>query len=195
MDMLASLGNFVSSEAKPLNSILSLAGAGTNLFSGVKQVQEQNRLQAAQKYVTDLVTNPSKMTAARAAYTQPLNAGLTEGITNQVQASLAERGLGSSPAAYTQQLTQALAPYINNNQQLGMQDLLTSLGLTTSLHSTAPAFADISKLLAQLKMPSSSTTTAPVSFSSLFGSSDPLNLNVPASAMPPEEFDLSAVEA
>ena len=190
--LLTSLGGFLSSNSKSLNSLLGLAGAGTNLFSGIQQVQEQNRLAGAQKYVTDLMTNPAKMSAARAAYTQPLNAGLTSDITNQVQANLAERGLGSSPAAYTQQLTAALAPYIQQNQQAGMQDLLAALGLSGNLRSTAPQFQDISKLLAQLKLPAQ----PPQQFSSLFGSADPLDLNVPQPiGFGAPNFDLSAVEA
>lgn len=180
-DLLTSVGSFISSDAKPLTSLLSLAGAGTNLFSGIQQVQQQQQLEGAQKYVANLVQNPAKMNAAAAAYTQPLTAGLTEDITNQVQGNLAERGLGSTPAAFTQQLTQALAPYIQNNQQAGFGNLMSALGLTSGMKSFAPPFADLSKLLTQLKLSNSAPSgDDAASFSSLFGSSDPLMLDAPA---------------
>jgi len=158
---------------------MSLAGAGTNIYSGIQQMQENNRLLGAQKYVTSLLQNPTKMAAATAGYTQPLTAGLTSDITNQVQANLAERGMGSSPAAFTQQLTQALAPYIQQNQQTGLNALMQSLGLLNNQRTVASPFMDISKLLAQLKIPQA----APDSMSDLFGSADPLMLNPPPSSV------------
>src|SRR5271154_1425828 len=129
-DALGSLGDFFSGAGgKGLTSILGLAGAGSNIFSAIQNQQQISQAQGAQKYVNSILQNPAKLQASAAAYTQPLAAGLTADLSNQVQGNLAERGLGSSPAAYTQQLTQALAPYIQQNQQYGMNDLLQSLGI------------------------------------------------------------------
>ena len=192
MEMLSSLGNFISSDAKPLTSLLGAAGAGANIYSGVEQAQQQSRINSAQNYIMNLVQNPAKMSAAAAQYATPLTAGLTADISNQVQGNLAERGLGSSPAAYTQQLTQALAPYIQNQQSTALQTLLSSLGLTANMKTTTPSFANISKLLAGLQSPSSpSSGTSPVSFSSLFGNADPLGLEDASFFGPGTDFDPS----
>ena len=153
-EFLSNIGNFLSNanDMKSVTSLLGLAGTGANIYSGIQNTEANNQALGAQKYVTSLMENPAKMTAAAAQYAQPLSAGLTSDISNQVQANLAERGLGSSPSAYTQQLTQALAPYIQQNQQTAMQQLLQTLGLAPK--PTATPMMDMSKLLASLKLPS-----------------------------------------
>lgn len=156
MQALSSLGSFLTTDAKPLNSLLGLAGLGTNIYSGIQNIQSENRAAGAQKYVTNLLENPTKMAAERAKYTQPLTAGLTSDIGNQVQAGLAERGLSSSPAAYTQQLTAALAPYILQQQQQGQDSLMSALGLLSRTTPSTSPMTNISQLLAQLKMPAGS---------------------------------------
>lgn len=160
-DMLSSIGSFLTSDSKPINSLLGLAGAGTNIYSGIQNIQNQNRLQSAQNYVTSLTTNPTKMAQATAAYTQPLTAGLTSDVSNLVQGNLAERGLGSSPAAYTSALTQAISPYVQQNQSTALNALMQSLGLASGQRSIQSPTQDISKLLAQLRMPAGSTSTNP----------------------------------
>lgn len=175
-DALTSLGSFLTTDAKPLNSILGLAGAGTNIYSGIQNIQQQQQVQNAQKYMTSLLTSPTKMAAAEAGYQQPLTAGLTAELSNQVQGNLAERGLGSSPAAYTQQLTQAIAPYVQQNQGTALNALMQSLGLTNNLKTTPSPTADISKLLAQLKIGGGGTgSTDP--FQVLYNAQQPTNVS------------------
>jgi hypothetical protein len=161
-DLMSSITGFLSNDGKALNSILGLAGTGANIYSGIQNISANNQAIGAQKYVTDLMENPAKMTAAAAQYAQPLSAGLTSDISNQVQANLAERGLGSSPAAYTQQLTQAIAPYIQQNQQTAMQQLLQTLGLAPK-PTTSPTI-NMSSLLAGLK---GGSTASPASTGSV----------------------------
>lgn len=161
-ELLSTVSGFMSGAGgKGLNSLLSLAGTGTNIFSGIQNMQQNQRLANAQKYVTDLVTNPAKMTQATAAYTAPLTAGLTDEITNQVQGNLSERGLGSSPAAFTQQLTQALAPFVQNNQNQGFQNLMASLGLASGGNLHPFPNMDITQLLKQLQLGKSSPDSSP----------------------------------
>lgn len=163
-DFISSIGSFLSNanDMKPLTSLLGLAGTGANIYSGIQNTEANNQALGAQKYVTNLMENPAKMTAAAAQYAQPLSAGLTSDISNQVQANLAERGLGSSPAAYTQQLTQAIAPYIQQNQQTAMQQLLQTLGLAPK--PTASPMTNMSQLLASLK---GGSTSSPASTGSV----------------------------
>lgn len=193
-DLLSSVGGFLGGAGgTDLTKLLGLAGVGTNIYSGVQNIQDQNRISSAQNYVNSLVTNPAKMQAATAAYTQPLAAGLTSDISNEVQGNLAERGLGSSPAAYTQQLTSALAPYIQQQQQQGYTNLMQALGLASNEKSVAPGFSNISQLLARLQSPGSGGSSATANWNTINGSADPLGLDSspPSSYGPPGDFDLS----
>ena len=54
---------------------------------------------------------------------------MTKAVANQSQAYLAERGLSDSPEISQQVESQAIAPYVQQNQQAGYQDALTALGL------------------------------------------------------------------
>lgn len=157
MEFLNSISTFMSGAGgKGLQSLLGLAGLGTNIYTGIEQQQQAQKQAAAQDYVRGVVSNPAKLAAAEAGYTQPLTAGLTSDITNTVQANLAERGMGYSPAAYTQQLTQALAPYIQANRQTGQANLLNALQLMVSGSNpyAGNQMQNLSAILKQLQMPS-----------------------------------------
>jgi hypothetical protein len=156
--MLSTIGTFVSQYAKPLSSIATAAGAGANLYSGVQNAQNMGAYNSTQKYIQNLVKNPQAMQKAAAGYTQPLSAGLTDGVTNQVQAQLAERGLGGSPAALQSNLAQALAPYIQQNQQTGLNALMNALSLGGSARPATLPSVDLSKIMSQLKMGGSGST-------------------------------------
>lgn len=150
--MLTSIGSFFSQYAKPLSSIATAAGSGANLYSGIQNAQNLGSYNSTQKYIQNLVKNPQAMQKAAAGYTQPLTAGLTDAVTNQVQAQLAERGLGGSPAALQANLAQALAPYIQQNQQTGLNALMNSLSLGSSTRPATLPSVDLSKIMAQLKL-------------------------------------------
>jgi hypothetical protein len=186
MDLISSIGTFMSGPGgKGINSLLGLAGAGSNIYTGIESAQQNQKIASSQQYIRDLVQNPAKMAAAAAGYTAPLTAGLTSGISNEVQANLAERGLGSSPAAYVQQLTQALAPYIQQNQQMGYQDLLTALGLTSNMRNpyAGSSPTNLAGLLKQLQLPGQSQTPSLLDPNA---GSDPLDLNAPAPVTLPD---------
>lgn len=126
MEQLTKIGSFFKGN---MGSIIpgALTGFGflNNLFG-------QNRYNRQQ----DLAYNLAKDPAAAARYTQgferPLTAGLTQGVENQVQAALGERGLTLSPAIAAATYSQALAPYIQNQQQLAAQEAMGYLGAGTS---------------------------------------------------------------
>ena len=105
-----------------LSSTASLGSTGYNLYNQYKNQQYQDMLRS-------YAQNPAKMNAYAEQFTQPLNAGLQSSVANQSQAYLAERGLSDSPAISQQVESQALAPYIQQNQQQGYQDALQALGL------------------------------------------------------------------
>jgi hypothetical protein len=102
--------------------LAQMGSTGYNLYNQYKNQQYQNLLRS---YAQD----PAKMNAYAAQFTQPLNAGLTTGVANQAQAYLAQRGLSDSPQISEQVESQAIAPYIQQNQQAGYNDALQALNL------------------------------------------------------------------
>jgi hypothetical protein len=118
MDALSSLTSIL----KPVASIAGLGSTAYNLYNQYQNQQYQNLLRS-------YAQNPAKMQAYAQQFTQPLNAGLTADVSNSAQAYLAQRGLSDSPAVSQQVESQAIAPYIQQNQQQGYQDALQALGL------------------------------------------------------------------
>lgn len=121
--IMSSLSSLASSPiTKGALDIAKIGSTGYNLYNQYKQQQYQNKLR-------DLASNPAKMSAYAEQFTKPLNAGLTANVANQAQAYLAQRGLTDSPQISEQVEAQALAPYVQQNQQQGYEDALAALGL------------------------------------------------------------------
>jgi hypothetical protein len=148
---MSTIGSLVTNYAKPLSALATTAGAGANLYTGIQNANNASGYNSTQSYIQNLVKNPQAMQKAGAAYTQPLTAGLTDAVTNQVQAQLAERGLGGSPSALTAALTQGLAPYVQQNQQTGLNTLMQSLGTASAARPTTLPSVNLSQLMALFK--------------------------------------------
>lgn len=99
-----------------------IASAGSNIYQGYENQQYQDKLRS-------LAMNPQQLQTYEQGFVQPLNAGLTQGVSNQAQAYAAERGLGQSPGPQSEIIAQAIAPYIQQNQQNGYQNALQALNL------------------------------------------------------------------
>lgn len=155
----ADIGNFLGGSTG--KSLLTAAGLGANIASGVQDWQQQSRYNSAQSYLNNLIQNPTAMAAAAQKYTQPLNQGLVTAVTNATNAQLGERGLGGSSAITQATLAQALAPYIQQNQQAGQNMLLSSLGMVNGLRPTGGSpMVDLSKILQSLKSGGAAPTNA-----------------------------------
>lgn len=115
MDSLTSLMPLLTGGAQ-------IASAGSGLYEGYENQQYQDKLRS-------LAQNPAQLQQYEQGFVQPLNAGLTQGVANQAQAYAAERGLGQSPGPQSEILAQAIAPYVQQNQQNGYQNALQALGL------------------------------------------------------------------
>src|ERR1700683_509454 len=114
--MSGTLSSTTASALAPLiQSITGAAGAGSTIFNLVNQYKNQQYQDLLRSYAQ----NPAKMNAYAGQFTQPLNAGLTTSVANNAQAYLAERGLSESPEISQQVESQAIAPYIQQNQQAG----------------------------------------------------------------------------
>ena len=112
-----------------LSSALPAITKVANVGSGAFNLYNQYRNQQYQSKLRDIASNPAKMNAYASQFIRPLNAGLTKSVGNQAQAYLGERGLSDSPQISEDVLAQAIAPYIQQNQQLGFNEALNALGL------------------------------------------------------------------
>jgi len=119
----SALTSLASSPAtKGALDIAQLGSTGYNLYNQYQQQQYQNKLRS-------LSTDPAAVGKLAQGYTQPLNAGLQKGVANEAQAYLASRGLSDSPQISEQVEAQAIAPYIQQNQQQGYRNALQALQL------------------------------------------------------------------
>ena len=101
------------------------AGELGNILQGIKENSYQNQ-------ILSLFKNPAQLAALVAKLQQPLNNGLTQAVGNQVQGSLAERGLAQAPGIFAASEAQGLAPYYQQNQQSAMNSVLQLLGMPAS---------------------------------------------------------------
>lgn len=119
---------------------LGLAGAGTvgNLVQGQKQLSladqltgaqtgELNWMQQYQKFLQSLT--PADISRMVNEATGSLSSNLIKSVTDPVQATLAEKGLGQAPGTLAQAESVALAPYQQNEQQMALQSVMQLLGL------------------------------------------------------------------
>lgn len=180
MDSLTTLMPFLSGGA-------SVASAGSNIYEQYKQQQYQDKLRS-------LAQNPQQMAQYAAGFVQPLNAGLEKGVANEAQAYAAERGLGQSPAASQEILAQAIAPYVQQNQQQGYQNALQALGLGGGARPPNTQ-AGLTQLFAGLKpfmkaQPATTTPGAPVDPYAQLGSAQELaSLAPPIQTQPTPSLD------
>ena len=100
-----------------------LTGAGElgNILEGQKQQSYQN-------YLLKIMQNPALLAQMINKATAPLSQALTQNVTNSVQGNLATRGLGQAPGIFSSTESQALAPYVLQNQQQAENAVLSSLG-------------------------------------------------------------------
>lgn len=152
---LANIGSFFKGN---LGTIVPGALTG---FGFLNNLIGQNRYNRQQDLAYNLARDPAKAAAYTQGFERPLAAGLTQGVENQVQAALGERGLTLSPAISAAVYSQALAPYIQQQQQLAAQEAMGYLGAGTSFPQARGS--DVSGPLAALMQSLKKTPIAPQS--------------------------------
>src|ERR1700722_1728318 len=184
----------VTSLAPLLTGVSDAASVGStayNLYDQYQNQQYQNRLRS-------FAQDPAKMNAYAAQGTHPLNAGLTAGVANQAQAQLAQAGLSESPEISQQVESQAIAPYIQQNQQQGYQDALQALqlggGAIPPGQQQQTNLAALTKAFSQLGGPGSSGSMNPAQFAALLqqGTVQPQSLDTSSMYVPDYSADLTA---
>ena len=140
----------LSSINPELQTGLLAAGVGSTAYNMYNQYENQQYQNQLRSYAQD----PAKMNAYAAQFTQPLNAGLTSAVANNTQGYLASRGLSDSPAISQQVEAQAIAPYVQQNQQAGYQDALLALqvggGAVNPNNQSASSIAQLAKAFSAL---------------------------------------------
>jgi hypothetical protein len=183
MDALNKIGGVVTGKAG--TGLLSGAGAIASLFGKLQQQRYLNNQINYQKMVQKTLSDPTALANRARAMTAPLNQGLVQGVGNEVQAYNAERGLSTSPALQAAVLSQALAPYVQQNQNAGMQAAISSLEGPIAARSL-PGFGDntldLSELIKSLLKPE------PVSIGANYPSQVPKPDNTPPIAPPDIQF-------
>lgn len=144
-DALSNIGQFFNSNGG--KALEGGAVAGTGL---VQNIMANRQAEQKQKFVQDLITNPAKFSSYVQSFEKPLAQGLTSDISRQTDAYGAERGLGSSPAIMKDVYAQALAPYIQQQQQQAQQAALQGLGIYENSPTQKPM--DVSSILKAIMM-------------------------------------------
>jgi hypothetical protein len=148
-ELLGSIGSFFSSGAgKGLETIAGLGATGSGLIGNL--MADQQRSAAASAAQKNMQLTPQQLSSQVSSATQPLNAGLIQAVTGNVNANLAEQGLSESPGLIATAQSQALAPFQQQNQQTAMQLVLQKLGLPAEFARTIPPNANMSQLIALL---------------------------------------------
>src|SRR5882762_4833327 len=139
MDAISKIGGIFSggnsggmpSDAPPIPStgvnwqkLLSAGMAGSGIIGNVlasnKRNQVLNQQLTDQRNLMALANNPTLLASKAAALERPLSSGLTSSVGNAVQGYLAERGLSQAPGIQAEALSQGLAPYKLQSQQMAM---------------------------------------------------------------------------
>lgn len=156
---LPKVGGFLKSN---VGTILPAAMTG---FGFLNNLFNQNRYNRQQDLAYNLAKNPQAAAAYTQGFERPLAAGLTQGVENQVQAALGERGLSMSPAISAAVYSQALAPYIQDQQRLAAQEAMGFLGAGTSFPQarSTDVSGPLAALMNALKQRGTSSTPPSVS--------------------------------
>jgi hypothetical protein len=151
--------------------LLGMAGLGA--YGNAETSSEES---TALSDVTNLIgkyagLTPSTISAGIEGFEQPMSSALNENIMNQVQANLAERGLGNSPEIAQEVTAQALAPYDLQEQSLATQDYFNMLGLPLEAAKSLPNVpqSNVSGIMALLASMGGAGSSLGKTLGSLFG--------------------------
>jgi hypothetical protein len=118
--IIASFGSTL--KGNPLGSGLGLMGMLSQMSLASKEKSALDRSIWYSKH-------PEAIASMEQGFEKPLSQGLTKGVGNVVNASMAEQGLSQAPGIQSQVLAQALAPYQQNEQQMALMETFKALGL------------------------------------------------------------------
>lgn len=132
-------GIFTNPIAGPIASGASLGlGEIGNLLAGRAADKQASDLAAQEKRIQNLT--PAQLTGLVTSAEKPIDNALVQSINNSVQADMASRGLAEAPGIFAAGESQALAPYVQQNYQTALNQVLQQLGLPLSYANTLAQF-------------------------------------------------------
>lgn len=133
MEGLASIGQAIGGILQPAAVStppwVKLLTGGLLASGEVGNILQSHKQNAYQDYVLNLIKNPAQLSSMVTSATRPLDNALVAAVTNQTQAQAAERGLAQAPGIFNTIESQALAPFVQQNQQLAQNQVLAAMGL------------------------------------------------------------------
>lgn len=171
-ELIGNIGKFLGGTGgKGIETGLAGAGEVGNIMNMIQRGKQYDYIRGIEKL------SPQQLAAKVNAATMPLNAGLTQAVTNAVQGADAERGLATSPGIFSADLAQSLAPYILQNQRQA-QDLVTGQwGLPSEASSIMNPVSSLAGPMANLfkiwQQPQSTTPSNPNDFLNLIWGNSP----------------------
>lgn len=112
-----------------IGPLSKMMGPLTGLMGMISQMSLASKEKSAMDRSIYYSKHPEAINALVKQFQQPLSAGLTSGVGNVVNASMAEQGLSQAPGIQSQVLAQALAPYQQNEQQMAIAEAMKAIGL------------------------------------------------------------------
>jgi hypothetical protein len=120
--ILGALGGGLGKGLSALSPLTSLAGM-------INQYSLAGKEKAALDRSLYYSKHPEAIANLEKSFERPLSTGLTKGVENIVNASLGEQGLSQAPGIQAQVLSQALAPYQQQEQAFALQEAFKAIGL------------------------------------------------------------------
>jgi hypothetical protein len=148
-EMLGSLGSFFGGSGSAGGGLLDLLGIGTAGAGTIGNILNQKE-RSDQISKLNSLDNPTKLAQEVAQTTAPLNQGLVQSVGNTVSGNIAEQGLAQAPGIQATELSQALAPFEQQNQNTALSIVLQQLGIPQSIIASLPNNANIAPIIAML---------------------------------------------
>lgn len=138
------IGSNVSPILQRVMALISSYGAGQY---GTQELQNLQQLFQQQQRAAGIAFNPAAMAARTVAGTVPINKELAYTVGQAADANTASNGMFQSPGAVASGRAAALAPYAEQNLQMGQQN--AQVGLPYQFATQSPDFLSVLKELQQ----------------------------------------------
>lgn len=119
----------------PMQTILGLITALSNAGYGTEELNQLANIFAQQQRATNIGMNPVALANRAARATLPINRELAYQVTNAADQATAGRGMGQSAGAIASGEAAALAPYAQQNLQLGADFATRGLNMPFQLQN------------------------------------------------------------
>jgi len=153
MDGLASaFSSFFSNPNDLKLAQLGIAGAGET-----GNILQQAKANSYRDFIMGLLNNPQRLATMTNKLAAPLSGALTQSVENQVQGNVASRGLSQAPGIFAASESQALAPFVQNNQNTALQAIMQALGVPAGTFGSQTNLSPLFSGLFNTKLPPTQT--------------------------------------